>query len=39
MYSKVFIIRPGRPRLLGFGKNDSTGRLLENFSKYPDQVA
>ena len=26
-YSKVSIIRPGRSRLLGFEKKDSTGRL------------
>ena len=37
-YSKVFFIRPGRSRLLEFGKKDSTGPLIETFSKYPDQV-
>ena len=38
MYSKLSIIRPNRPRLLEFEKKDSTGRLIEIFSKYPDQV-
>ena len=38
-YSKVSIIRPGHPRLLGFEKKDSSGRFIETFSKYPDQVA
>ena len=37
-YSKVSIIRPGCSRLLEFEKKDSTGRLKETFSKYPDQV-
>ena len=37
-YSKVSIIRPGRSRLLEFKKKDSTGPLIETFSKYPDQV-
>ena len=37
-YSKVSIIRPGRSRLLEFEKKDSTGRLIETFSKYLDQV-
>ena len=37
-YSKVFIERPGCSRLLEFEKKDSTGRLIETFSKYPDQV-
>ena len=37
-YSKASIIKPGRSRLLEFEKNDSTGRLIETFSKYPDQV-
>ena len=36
--SKVSIIRPGSSRLLEFKKKDSTGRLIETFSKYPDQV-
>ena len=30
-YSKVSIIRPLK-------KKDSTGRLIDTFSKYPDQV-
>ena len=38
VYSKVSIIRPGCSRLLEFEKKDSTGRLIETFSKYPDQV-
>ena len=38
VYSKVSIIRPGRSRLLEFEKTDSTGCLIETFSKYPDQV-
>ena len=33
LYSKVFIIRFGRSRLLEFEK-DSTGRLIETVSKY-----
>ena len=37
-YSKLSIIRPGRSRLLEFEKKDSNGRLIETFSKYPDQV-
>ena len=37
--SKVSIIRPGHSRLLEFEKKkDSTGLLIENFSKYPNQV-
>ena len=36
-YSKVSIIRPGCSRLLGFWKKDSTGHLIETFSKNPDQ--
>ena len=36
-YSKVSIIRPGRSRLLELEEKDSTGRLMETFSKYPDQ--
>ena len=36
---KMAIIRPGCSRLLEFEKKkDSTGRLIETFSKYPDQV-
>ena len=35
MYSKVSIIRPGRSRLLVFEKKDSTGHLIETFSKNP----
>ena len=31
IYSKVSFIKPGRSRLLEF---DSTGRLIETFSKY-----
>ena len=39
MYSKVSIIRPGRSTLLEFEKKkESTGCLIETFSKYPDQV-
>ena len=30
--------RPGCSRLLEFKKKDSTGRLIETFSKYPDQA-
>ena len=37
-YSKVSIIRPGHSRLLEFEKKNSTGRLIETFFKYPDQV-
>ena len=33
-YSKVSIIRPGR----SFLKKNSTGRLIDTFSKYPDQI-
>ena len=36
-YSKVSIIRPGHSRLRGFEKKDSTGRLIETFSKNLDQ--
>ena len=36
-YSKVFIIRPGRSRLLEVEKN-SAGHLIGTFSRYPDQV-
>ena len=36
-YSMDSIIRPGRSRLLGFEKKDSTGCLLETFSKNLDQ--
>ena len=36
-YSKVSVIRPGRSRLLQFEKKDSTGCLIETFSKNPDQ--
>ena len=32
-YSKVSIIRPGHSRLLGFEKKDSSGHLIETFSK------
>ena len=35
IYSKV--IKPCRSKLLEFEKKDSTGRLIETFSKYPDQ--
>ena len=35
-YSNVSIIRPGSSRLLEFEKR--AGQLIENFSKYPDQV-
>ena len=35
-YSKVSIIRPGCSMLQEFEKN-STGHLIETFSKYPDQ--
>ena len=38
LYSKVSIVRPGRSRLLEFEKKNSTGRLIETFSKYLDQV-
>ena len=38
VYSKLSIIRPGCSRFLEFEKKDSTGRLIEIFSKYPDQV-
>ena len=38
VYSKLSIIRPGRSMPLEFEKKDSTGRLIETFSKYPDQV-
>jgi hypothetical protein len=38
LYSKHSIIRPGCFRLLEFEKKDSTGCLIETFSKYPDQV-
>ena len=31
-------LRPGRSMLLEFEKKNSTGRLIETFSKYPDQV-
>ena len=37
-YSKLSIIRPGLSRLLEFEKKYSIGRLIESFSKYPDQV-
>ena len=37
-YSKISIIRPGRSKLLEFKKKDSTGLLIETFSKYTDQV-
>ena len=37
-YSKVSIIRPDHSRLLEFEKKDSTGPLIETFSKYLDQV-
>jgi hypothetical protein len=37
-YSKVSIIRPGCSRLLEFEKKDSTGRLIQTFSKDPDQI-
>ena len=37
-YSKVSSISPGRSRLLEFDKKDSTGLLIETFSKNPDQV-
>ena len=32
------IIKPGRSRLLEFEKKHSIGRLIETFSKNPDQV-
>ena len=38
VYSKVSIIRHDCSRLLEFEKKDSTGCLIETFSKYPDQV-
>ena len=39
VYSKVSIIRPVCSRLLEFEKKrDSTGCLIETFSKHPDQV-
>ena len=38
LYSKVSIIWPGRYRLLEFEKKDGTDRVIETFSKYPDQV-
>ena len=31
-------LRPGSSMLLEFEKKNSTGRLIETFSKYPDQV-
>ena len=38
MYSKVSIVRPGRSRLLEFGKKIvGTGRLIQTFSKNPEQ--
>ena len=37
-YSMVSIIRPGHSKLLEFEKKDSTGCLIDAFSKYPDQV-
>ena len=36
-YSKVSIIKPGCSRLLEFEKKDSTGRLIQTFSKNQDQ--
>ena len=38
MLITVSIIRPGRSRHLEFEEKDSTGHLIETFSKYPDQV-
>ena len=38
VYSKVSIIRPGCSRLLEFEKKDITGRLIETFAKYLDQI-
>ena len=37
-YYKLSIIRPGRSKLLEFEKKNSTGHLIETYSKYPDQV-
>ena len=37
-YSKLSIIRSGHSRLLEFEKKDSTGRLKDTFSKYPEHV-
>ena len=37
-YSKVSFIRSGHSRLLEFEKEDSTGRLIDTFSKCPEHV-